>query len=57
MREVKIVSLPNKNFSLWVDGKNLSLNNDINIGELIIWLNSCIEYLIGKVWLKLNYWK
>lgn len=49
MREVKIVSLPNKSFSLWVDGKNLNLNNDINIGKLIIWLNSCIEYLIGKI--------
>lgn len=49
MREVKIVSLPNKSFSLWVDGKNLNLNNDINIGEVIKVLNACIKYLMGKI--------
>ena len=49
MREIKIVKLPNRSFSVWVDGKNLNLNKNINIGELITWLNSCIKYLIGKI--------
>ena len=49
MREVKIVSLPNKSFSVWVDGKNLNLNEDINVGEVVRLLNACIKYLMCKI--------
>lgn len=50
MREIKIVTLPNKSFfSVWVDGKNLNLNKDVNIGEIIKVLNACIKYLMGKI--------
>lgn len=49
MREIKIVKLPNRSFSLWVDGKNLNLNEDINIGEVVKLLNACIKYLMGKI--------
>lgn len=49
MREIKMVKLPNKSFSVWVDGKNLNLNEDINIGEVVKLLNACIKYLIGKI--------
>lgn len=49
MNKIEITQLDDEKLVIWYNGKNVFLNHDINIGEIIEILNKALNCLFAQI--------